>query len=146
MAYFRTDDLRATSDQLAKMGRPMIRKIVEAGAGAAERVMREATEMAGHVRTGDLMNSISPGQYREYLGGGAQEVYPQGDNRNGERLQTIAWVINYGRGGSGRRNRDGSRSKMGDKFMTRVEADGEKAALEAMQAESDALMAAIGAE
>ena len=68
-----------------------------------------------------------------------------GDNRNGERLQTIAYVINYGRGGR-KTNRDGTRSRMGDNFMRDVDAEGERAAIQAMQAESDRLMAEIGAE
>lgn len=145
MAYARISDLSIQQDQLARMGRPMIKKIVEAGAGAAEQVEKEIIVRRGHVRTGDLVNSIRADKYREWLGGGAQEVYPQGDNRNGERLQTIAYVINYGRGG-GKLNRDGSRSRMGDHFMKEVDARGEEAAIRAMQAESDRLMAEIGAE
>lgn len=145
MAWASTSDLNIPAAQLEKMGRPMIRKIVEAGAGAAEQVEKEIITRRGHVRTGDLVNSIRPGEYREWLGGGAQEVYPHGDNRNGERLQTIAYVINYGRGGR-RANRDGSRSRMGDKFMKEVEAQGEEAAMKAMEAESDRLMTEAGAE
>lgn len=145
MAWASTSDLNIPENQLEKMGRPMIRKIVEAGAGAAERVEKEIITRRGHVRTGDLVNSIKAGEYREWLGGGAQEVYPQGENRNGERLQTIAYVINYGRGGR-RANRDGSRSRMGDHFMKDVDAQGERAALAAMEAESERLMAEIGAE
>ena len=138
-------DLNVTAEQLTKLGRPMIRKIVEAGAGAAAKVEQEIITRRGHVRTGDLVNSVGAGAYQEWLDGGAQEVYPQGENRNGQRLQTIAYVINYGRGGS-RRNRDGSRSRMGDKFMKEVEAQGEEAAMKAMEAESDRLMTEAGAE
>ena len=145
MAWASTSDLNIPENQLEKMGRPMIRKIVEAGAGAAERVEKEIITRRGHVRTGDLVNSIKAGEYREWLGGGAQEVYPQGENRNGERLQTIAYVINYGRGGR-KTNRDGTRSRMGDNFMRDVDAEGERAAIQAMQDESDRLMAEIGAE
>ena len=136
MATMRVDGFEITEQRLGRMGKPMIRRIVEAGAAAADRVMRENIEERHHVRTGDMLESVGMNEYREILGGGSVDVYPQGDDRHGARNATKAYVINYGRGGTKRRG------KMGDRFIT---APGqslktEQAVKEAMQAESDRLI------
>lgn len=133
----RMEDLQSTADQLAKLERTGVKRIVAAGASAAETRLRELTEERRHVRTGDMFGSIAPTEYREWFGGGSQEVYPQGEDRKGVRNATKAYVINYGRG----RRKKGS--KMGDKFIT---GDGllEPRVLEAMQAESDKILDEIG--
>lgn len=122
-------------DRMAQRG--MTRRIVEAGAGVLDRMMREATEMRQHVRTGDMLAAIGPSDYKEGLGWGEQSVYPQGMDREGERNATKMYVINYGRGKKKRRG------KMGDQFITGIEPEMETAAQEAMQAESDALIEEI---
>ena len=135
MATMRVDGFELQEKRLNSLGRDAIRKIVEAGAGAAARVMAEETRARQHVRTGDMLDAIGMNEYREYLGGGSTEVYPQGSDRKGVRNATKAYVINYGRGGTR------GRSRMGDKFITGNERKTEDAVERAMQAESDRLIA-----
>ena len=79
------------------LSRDMIRRMVEAGGKVADDRMKAATRAHMHVRTGDMLEVIKPTPYREWFGGGATEVYPQGDDRKGVRNATKAYVINYGR-------------------------------------------------
>jgi hypothetical protein len=129
--------------QLNRMGRPMIRQIVEAGAKAAEKVMADATEEKGHIRTGEMMRSIGTNEYREFLGGGSVDVYPQGDDSKGVRNALKAYVTNYGKG---RRpntkwpRKHPRKNRTGDKFITGNEGKTEAAVTEAMQAESNRLV------
>ena len=124
----------------------MIRQIVEAGAKAAEKVMADATEEKGHIRTGEMMRSIGHNEDREFLGGGSTDVYPQGDDSKGARNATKAYVINYGKG---RRpntkwpRKHPRKNRTGDKFITGNEGKTEAAVTEAMQAESDRLIAEL---
>jgi hypothetical protein len=119
------------------LSRDMIRRMVEAGGKVADDRMKAATRAHMHVRTGDMLEAIKPTPYREWFGGGATEVYPQGDDRNGVRNATKAYVINYGRG---RRKRNG---KMGDKFITNDEKATEEAVRQAMEAENGRLIEEI---
>ena len=137
MARMTVSGFELQEQRLNRLGRPMIRKIVEAGAGAADRVMRESTTERHHIRNSDMLDSIGMNEYREFMNGGSVDVYPQGDDRKGVRNATKAYVINYGRGGTKKRG------KMGDKFITGNESKTEQAVLEAMQAESDRLIAEI---
>lgn len=137
MATMRVNGIDLAAAQLDQLGRPMIRKIVEAGAQAATKRMSENTQARGHVRTGDMLRSIRGGEYREFFDGGAIDVYPQENDRHGVRNATKAYVINYGRGGVRRRGR------MGDKFITGDTSKAEEIVREAMQAESDRLMEEI---
>ena len=137
MATMKVDGFEIQERRLEKMGRGMIRQIVEAGSKAAEKVMHDATETKRHVRNSDMLDSIGMNEYREFMNGGSVDVYLQGDDRKGVRNATKAYVINYGRGGTKKRG------KMGDKFITGNESKTEQAVLEAMQAESDRLIAEI---
>ena len=137
MATVRVNGFEMIEVQLNKMGRPMIRQIVEAGAKAAAKRMADNTKKRGHVRTGEMLESIGENEYREFLGGGSVDVYPQGDDSRGVRNATKAYVINYGRGGTRKRG------KMGDRFITGDESGAEEAVTQAMQAESDRLIAEI---
>ena len=119
------------------LSRDMIRRMVEAGGKVADDRMKAATRAHMHVRTGDMLEVIKPTPYREWFGGGATEVYPQGDDRKGVRNATKAYVINYGRG---RRKRNG---KMGDKFITNDEKATEEAVRQAMEAENGRLIEEI---
>ena len=119
------------------LSRDMIRRMVEAGGRVADDRMKAATRAHMHVRTGDMLEAIKPTPYREWFGGGATEVYPQGDDRKGVRNATKAYVINYGRG---RRKRNG---KMGDKFITNDEKATEEAVRQAMEAENGRLIEEI---
>ena len=146
MATCRVSGFELVEQQLNRMGRPMIRQIVEAGAKAAEKVMADATEEKGHIRTGEMMRSIGHNEYREFLGGGSTDVYPQGDDSKGTRNATKAYVINYGKG---RRpntkwpRKHPRKNRTGDKFITGNEGKTEAAVTEAMQAESDRLIAEL---
>lgn len=136
MATVRVNGFELLEGQLERMGRPMIKQIVEAGSAAAARRMQERTENAGHGSpgksrraTGDMLASIGRNEYREWLGGGAQDVYPLGEDRRGTRNATKAYVLNYGRG----------RRLRGDKFITGDDR-AEEIVTQAMQEESDRLV------
>ena len=136
MATVRVDGMELLEGQLARMGRPMIQKIVEAGAAAAVKRMAQRTENAGHGSpgrsrraTGEMLASIGRTEYQEFLGGGAQEVYPLETDRKGIRNATKAYVLNYGRG----------RHLKGDKFITGDD-QAEEIITKAMQRESDRLV------
>lgn len=122
-------------DKLGAQARPMIKRIVMAGAGAAEQRMRENIQRRQHVRTGDMLEAVGHTEYRESFRGGQTEVYPLDEDRHGVRNATKAYVINYGRGGV---KRNGGR--MGDKFITGDEKNTEQAVTQAMQAESDRIV------
>ena len=98
--------------------------------------MAAQTENAGHGSpgrsrraTGEMLASIGRNEYREWLGGGAQDVYPLGEDHKGVRNATKAYVLNYGRG----------RRLRGDKFIT-GDTQAEEIITQAMQAESDRLV------
>ena len=113
MARMDVDGLEALDAQLGKLGRPVIRRLVEAGARADEDEWRANIRLAGHIRTGSMLENVRPAEYRETLDGGEMSVYPQGEDRKGTGNALKAFVINYGRG-----KRSG---KMGDRFITAKE-------------------------
>lgn len=129
--YSGFDRIEATFDH---MSRGSIRRIVEAGAKAATQEMKKAVQAAHHVRTGDMLQSVGPGEYHETLNGGYMAVYPQGTDQHGVANAMKAFVINYGRG---RKKRNG---KMGDQFITGREAATEAIVKDAMQAEADKII------
>lgn len=134
MARANSYDVELCSEQLGKLGRPMIRQIVEAGAAASIERQRSSI-LSRHSRTGDMGASVQAGQYRETLGGGSVAVYPQGTDRKGADNAVKAFAVNYGRGG-----RRGPHS--GDKFLT-GDTGAEGVIQAAMQAESDRLMGSL---
>lgn len=140
MARLAVNGAELPERQLERLGRDVIRKIVEAGADAAAKHMAANTEKAGHGppglsrrATGEMLASIGRNEYREWLGGGSVDVYPQGEDSRGVRNATKAYVLNYGRG----------RGLKGDKFITGDESRAEEIVQEAMQAESDRLIAEL---
>ena len=146
MARFSVDGFELIERRMAKMGRPMIRQIIEAGAKAAEERMAENIKARKHVRTSDMLDSVGNNGIREYMGGASTEVYPQGEDRKGARNATKAYVINYGKGrrpNTKRPKKKQRRNLTGDKFITGDEAKAEAIVVEAMQAESDRLIAEI---
>ena len=132
LARMEINGFDAIDTQLSQLGRPMIRRIVEAGARADDDEWRKNIKLGGHIRSGDMYNSVGPSAYREFMGGGEISVYPQGNDRKGVANAMKAYVINYGRG---KRT-----AKMGDKFITGKEAQTEEAVFKAMQAESDRII------
>lgn len=136
MARFTYDGLTVGAAGLDGMGRDRIRRIVEAGADAAVEHMRERIDEMHRIE-GDMRDGVAKGQYRETLGGGSMDVYPQGTDRKGVDNALKAFVINYGRGGTRKR-----KSKLGDHFIDRDTA-AEEIVLAAMQRETEAVMAEI---
>jgi hypothetical protein len=147
MARLQVNGIEMIEQQLNRLGAPMIRQIVEAGAKAAEKVMADATEEHGHVGPrGEMLKSIGTNEYREFLNGGSVDVYPQGDDSKGARNATKAYVINYGKGKRPNTKwpkKHPRRNRTGDKFITGNESKTEAAVTEAMQAESDRLIAEL---
>ena len=141
MARFSVNGVEMLETQLSRMGRPMLRQIVEAGAKAAEKRMAENTEKRRHIQNHDMIDSIGNNGIRDYLGGASTEVYPQGDDRKGVRNATKAYVINYGKGKNPTKRKKAN--KTGDKFITGDEEKAEALVYEAMQAESDRLIAEL---
>ena len=140
MARLQVNGFEMLDQQLNRLGAPMIRKIVEAGADAAEKRMTEQTKASGHTppgisrrSTGAMLASIGRNEYREYLHGGSVDVYPLETDSRGVRNATKAYVLNYGRG----------KSLKGDKFITGDEQKTEELVHQAMQAESDRLIAEL---
>lgn len=122
------------SDKLGALsGRETIRRIVMAGADACVEKTREEIERYRHVMTGSMMASVGPGRYREDVGSGSVEVYPQGEDSRGVSNAKKAFVINYGRGGKKTR-------RTGDKFITGHKATMQQVVAAAMQAESDRII------
>ena len=134
MARFSVDGFELIERRMAKMGRPMIRQIIEAGAKAAEERMAENIKARKHVRTSDMLDSVGNNGIRECMGGASTEVYPQGEDRHGVSNTVKAFVINYGRGKKKRT------ARMGDKFITGHEDRTEQVVTAAMQAEADRLV------
>ena len=146
MARFSVDGFEIQEARLNKLGRTTLRTIVEAGAKAAEKVMEDATKQYSHTRNRDMLEAIGNNGIREYYGGASTEVYPQGDDRKGVRNATKAYVINYGKGKRPLTKWPKKKPKInktGDKFITGNEGKTEQAVVEAMQAESDRLLAEI---
>lgn len=137
MARFMVDGTEFVVQRMQALTRTTIHRITMAGAKAAEDRMRENARQRQHVRNGDMIDAIRDNGYREYYQGGSTEVYPQGDDREGVRNATKAYVINYGRGGVRKRP-----SKMGDHFIT-GDKKAEEAVYQAMQAESDRILEEI---
>ena len=113
--------------QLAKLDRGTVRRLVEAGAKALVESTQESVKQYHHVVTGEMEQSVKPGQYHETLEGGWMDVYPQGDDSRGVSNAKKAFVINYGYGGR-------KTGKTGDRFITgnkRIRQSAVEAAMEA---------------
>lgn len=143
MATLKVSGFEHQEARLNKLGAPMIKKIVMAGANAAVQDMIDATLDRGHYKNGDMLKSIGTNEYREFLHGGSVDVYPQGDDGQGVRNATKAYVINYGKGQRPMTKwpkNHPKRNLTGDKFITGHEKKTEAAVAQAMQDESDRLM------
>ena len=143
MATMKVSGFEHQEARLNQLGAPMIKKIVMAGANAAMQEMIEVTLEKRHVRNGDMLKSIGTNEYREFLHGGSVDVYPQGDDGQGVRNATKAYVTNYGKGQrpyTRRPKKNPRKNLTGDKFITGHEKKTEAAVVEAMQAESDRLI------
>ena len=95
--------------------------------------------------TGSMQQNVRPGQYREFLGGGAMEVYPQDNDARGVSNAVKAYVINHGIGANPtKRSRKKQANKTGDKFITGNKKTTEEVVRRAMQAENDRILSESG--
>ena len=126
------DMLSRLDDSMRREG---IRRIVEAGGAASAAEMSKIIQNAHHVRTGQMLASVAPGEYQEFFGGGAINIYPQGTDSRGVSNALKAFVTNYGIG----RNptKKGRPNRTGDKFITSEERVTDSVVAQAMQAEAD---------
>ena len=126
-------------NQLAKLDRGTIRRLVEAGANALIEGTRESIRSHHHIATGSMMANVKAGQYHETLDGGWMEVYPQDTDGRGVSNAKKAFVINYGYGKR-------KTAKTGDKFITGQKGRMETAAAEAMEKENERILNEVNGE
>lgn len=119
--------------QLAKLSRGTVKRLVEAGAKALVDSTKESVKTHYHIVTGNMEQSVKPGQYHETLDGGWMEVYPQGDDGRGVSNAKKAFVINYGYGGK-------KTAKTGDKFITGNKRKRQSAVAAAMEEENQKII------
>ena len=110
-----------------------MKRLVEAGAKALVDSTKESVKTHHHIVTGNMEQSVKPGQYHETLDGGWMEVYPQGDDSRGVSNAKKAFVINYGYGGN-------KTAKTGDKFITGNKRKRQSAVAAAMEAENQKII------
>lgn len=120
-------DLGNDFDRIAMRAPDTLKKMIEAGAQVYEEQTRRQCARYQIHDTGALEESIKRGPIQRRGDGYRVEVWPQGrrtDERhpNGERNETIAFVIEYGK-----------RSMTARPFMAAAAAAAEPAAAEAMQ-------------
>ena len=134
---FRTDDL-------AGLERGTVKRIVMAGADACVEETKRNIEEYHHVgATGSMRESVRSGRYREWMGGGAADVYPQGEDSKGVGNALKAFVIDRGIGQrpNTKRSRGKARNRTGDHFLTKKTAGkAEAAVVRAMEAEFDRII------
>lgn len=133
MAKMTYTGFEIVENQLAKLDRGTVRRLVEAGANAVIEGTRESIRSHHHVATGSMMANVKAGQYHETLEGGWMEVYPQETDGRGVSNAKKAFVINYGYGK--RRT-----AKTGDKFITGAKKRMEAKAAEAMEKENQKII------
>ena len=128
------DKLMADLGKLASaVGGELPEKMLDAGAAAAEKEWKEGIVRARHVDTGDMLNSV--GVAPETRSGKKREIYPLGKDRKGVRNAEKAFVLNYGRGGSGSgRKRKSYKAKKlkGDRFADKIQKNAELSSYKAM--------------
>lgn len=134
MARISFDGFREAENQLGRLSRGTIKRMVLAGGEAAAARMRNRTDEYGHKRSRAMLDAIGMTEYKEDLDSGSVEVYPLGEDSSGTRNATKAYVTNYGRFG-----KPGPRS--GDKYITGDIRHAREAAYAAMQAESARIVA-----
>lgn len=113
-------------------------EMIQAGAKVLVEEWKAVIEEKGHVESGDMRDSVEATPPREVPGGVAVEVYPQGNDRNGVRNATKAFLLHYGwkRGKKSKKDKSkGSGAAAGDHFVDEIEARATQKAVDAMQAE-----------
>ena len=141
----RVEGTEIRTDDLEGLSRGAVKRVVMAGADACVEETQRNIEEYHHVgQTGSMRASVQPGRYRERLGGGTVEVYPQGEDSKGVDNAMKAFVIDRGIGQrpNTRRSRGRTPNKTGDRFLTRKTArKTEETVVRAMEAEFDRIIA-----
>lgn len=134
------------SDKLAKLEgqtlRQTVRRIVDAGAAADAKNMRQRIQEKRHIRTGEMLEAVGSAEYKEFFGGGQEYVYPQGDDSSGAGNALKAYVINCGRGR--KPTKAGTPNRTGDKFITGRFSQTEEIVRRAMAAEAEKAFQEMG--
>lgn len=134
MAKQTISGFESVENQMKKLSRGIAKRLVEAGADALVKSTEESVEKYHHVgKTGSMKENIRAGEYHETLGGGWQEVYPQGTDPRGVSNALKAFVINYGYGGK-------KTAKTGDKFITGNKKKRQSAVAAAMEKENQKII------
>lgn len=145
MARVKTSGLEIMADQLEGLERGAVKRIVMAGAEALTEETRKNIDEYHHVgATGSMRENVRAGQYREWMGGGAVDVYPQGDDSRGVSNAKKAFIIDrgIGRRPTTIRSKGTERNKTGDHFLTKKTAKkAEEVTTQAMEAEFDRIIA-----
>ena len=144
MARVQNSGLEIMADQLEGLERATVQRIVMAGADALTEETKRHIDAYHHVDTGAMREGVKAGQYREWMGGGAVDVYPQGDGSRGVSNAKKAFVIDRGLGHRPmtKRSRGKERNKTGDNFLTKKTVKAaEEVTVQAMEAEFDRIIA-----
>jgi len=146
MARGKYSGFEMIENSFERLGRDSIRRIVEAGAKACAGKMQDEIQKNRHVRTGSMMQNVKPERYREFLGGGAMEVYPQDTDARGVSNTVKAYVINHGIGRNPTVRSRGrkERNRTGDKFITGNKTAMEQVVRQAMQEENNRIISESG--
>ena len=132
MAKFISTGMMGVIDRLDRMAGAsdnMKREMLESAANVYVDTWKRVIRAKGHVRSGDMADSVGTVFSDGNVGGATAEVYPQGKDRKGVRNAEKAFLLNYGWG-----------KKKGDHFVDQVEADANEPAVSAMEAVMDKYM------
>ena len=144
MAKVHYSGLEIAADQLEGLERGAVQRIVMAGAEALTEETKRHIDEYHHVGQGSMREGVKAGQYREWMGGGAVDVYPQGDDGHGVSNAKKAFIIDRGLGHRPMtaRSKGKARNKTGDHFLTKKTAKAaEEVTVQAMEAEFDRIIA-----
>ena len=80
----------------AQQSPALCKRMVEAGAEEATRILKRHIQIAGLVDTKKMIDNTKPTKIKEDVGGFSCEVYPQGKDKKGVKNVEKAFVNNYG--------------------------------------------------
>ena len=132
MAKFISTGMMGVIDRLDRMAGAsdnMKREMLESAANIYVDTWKRVIRAKGHVRSGDMANSVGTVFSDGNVGGATAEVYPLGKDAKGVRNAEKAFILHYG-----------WKSRQGDHFVDQVEADANEPAVSAMEAVMDKYM------
>ncbi len=142
----RVSGTEISTDFLGSLERDAVKRIVMAGAEALVEETRREIDQYHHVVTGSMRDNVQATGYREWMGGGAAEVYPQGADSRGNDDAQKAFIIDrgIGRKPTTKRSHGKQRNKTGGHFLTqKTRKEAEEVTVRAMEAEYDRIIAEI---